>query len=267
MGAISGYLLPMLFLGLDLAWGKKNTSGGCVVSCAADPGSRAKVLEWVETLGDDDAIMGWVRRWNDADEARDGLLLGVDAPLLVPNLAGKRPCETELGKRFAKFQAGAHPANRTIFGGDVRGERLVERLAEMGVRHDPYLNLPRQSNTRQVMEVFPHPAHIVLFGLEKTLKYKPKPKRTYATRWAAMNEYSRLLRSLAGFDPPLDLPDAWPPADVSGLVGGKLKHLEDGLDALSCAYVVLWYWRRGAAGAEVLGDMTSGYIVIPRAPG
>jgi predicted RNase H-like nuclease len=257
----------MLFLGLDLAWGKKNTSGGCVITCAATPGSRASVLEYTETLGDDDEIIDWVSRWNETDEACDGLLIGIDAPLLVPNDTGKRPCETEIGRRFAKFQAGAHPANRTIFGGDVRGERLVKRLATLGIRHDPYLDTPRQTNVRQVMEVFPHPAHVVLFGLAKTLKYKPKPKRTYETRWAAMNEYSRLLRSLSQFDPPLDLPQDWPPADVSGIIGAKLKSLEDGLDALSCAYVVLWYWRHGAGGAEVLGDMTNGYVVIPQAPG
>ena len=254
----------MLFLGLDLAWGRKNTSGGCVLSCPAGS-ERGEVLEYTETLGDDDAIAGWVSRWNDTGEAgTDGLLIGVDAPLLVPNETGKRPCETEIGRRFARFQAGAHPANRTIFGGDVRGERLVARLGEMGIAHSPYLSVPRQTNTRQMMEVFPHPAHIALFGLTKTLKYKPKPKRTYETRWAAMNEYSRLLRSLAQFDPPLDLPAAWPPADVSGLIGARLKRLEDGMDALSCAYVVFWYWQHGPAGAEVIGDMTAGYVVVPQ---
>ena len=252
----------MLFLGLDLAWGRKNTSGGCVVSCAAEAGSQAGVLEYTETLGDDDEIVAWIRRWNEQAGA-EGLLLGVDAPLLVPNLVGKRPCETELGKRFARFQAGAHPANRTIFGDDVRGERLVSRLSALGIAHDPYLNAPHQTRVRQMMEVFPHPAHVVLFDLARTLKYKPKPKRTYEIRWAAMNEYSRLLRGLSDFDPPLDLPAHWPPADMSGTVGSKLKRLEDGMDALSCAYIVLWYWHHGPAGAEVLGNMTDGYVVIP----
>ena len=221
------------------------------------------VLEVAEALGDDDVVAAWVRRWSD-QAGPDGLLLGVDAPLLVPNVTGKRPCETELGRRFARFHAGAHPANRTIFGGDVRGERLVNRLAEIGIAHDPYLTSPRQTPVRQMMEVFPHPAHVILFGLAKTLKYKAKPKRSYDLRWAAMNDYSRLLRSLAQFDPPLDLPADWPPADVSGLIGGRLKRLEDAMDALTCAYIVLWYWRHGAAGAEVLGDMTGGYIVVPQ---
>ena len=142
--AVCGYNSRMLFLGLDLAWGRKNTTGGVALVCDARPGSRASVLDVTEALGDDDAIVDWIQRW-DAEAGGGGLLLGVDAPLVVPNLTGKRPCETELGRRFAKYQAGAHPANRTIFKDDVRGERLVKRLAENGITDNPYLTEPRQA--------------------------------------------------------------------------------------------------------------------------
>jgi len=251
----------MLFLGLDLAWGRINTSGGCALGW---DGAQAQVLDIVETLTDDDAILRWVERW-DVEAGADGLLLGVDAPLLVPNQTGKRPCEAEIGRRFARFQAGAHPANRTIFGGDVRGERLVTRLARLGVEHSPYLNMPGQTGVRQVMEVFPHPAHIVLFRLARTLKYKAKTGRDYPSRQAAFSEYVRHLRNLAE-ELSLDLPDDWPLSEALGQIGGGLKRFEDGLDALSCACIVFWYWQRGAEGAEVIGDMTEGYIVVPRRP-
>lgn len=253
----------MLFLGLDLAWGSKNTSGGCVLSYFPNVGELGTVLDVTETLRDDDEIVAWVRRWNE-EAGSEGLLLGVDAPLRVPNKAGKRPCEAEIGRRFARFQAGAHPANRTIFRDDVRGERLAAWLAEEGIADNPYLDAPRQVGKRQMMEVFPHPAHIVLFGLARTLKYKAKPGRDYPSRWAAMNEYSRRLRGLAAYDPPLELPADWPPTDATGRIAGALKRLEDGLDALTCAYIVYWYWWHGPAGAEVLGDLTDGYIVVPR---
>jgi predicted RNase H-like nuclease len=184
---------------------------------------------------------------------------------LVPNETGKRPCEAELGRRFARFQAGAHPANRHIFGGDVRGERLVSRLAGLGVAHDPYLSAARRDGVRQVMEVFPHPAHVVLFGLARTLKYKAKPGRDYPARWAALDEYARHLRALASHDPPLRLPDDWPRPRAEGLNGADFKRYEDGLDALTCAYIVYHYWWHGPAGAEVVGDMTGGYIVVPKA--
>ena len=254
----------MLFVGLDLAWGRKNTSGGCILSFSGE--GKAKVLDVTETLGDDDAILAWADKWDNL-QGRAGLLLGVDAPLLVPNETGKRPCEAELGRRFARFQAGAHPANRQLFGGDVRGERLVVRLADLGVRHDPYLSAPRQTGARQVMEVFPHPAHIVLFGLPRTLKYKAKPGRDYPSRWAALNDYGRHLRALTAHDPPLRLPDDWPRPDAAGLVGAAFKRYEDGLDALTCAYIVYWYWWHGENGAEVIGDMKDGYVVLPKPTG
>lgn len=251
----------MLFLGLDLAWSKTNGSGG--VALAWQPGQPAVVRDVQDALGDDDSILSWVDTW-DAAEGSGGLIVGVDAPLLVPNHTGKRPCEAEIGRRFARFQAGAHPANRTLFRGYVRGEDLTARLAERGIAHSPYLEAAQDSTRRQVMEVFPHPAHVVLFGLAKTLKYKAKPGRTYPARWTVFAEYGRLLRTLQTHDPPLRLPEEWPPRDVSGLVGGALKRLEDSLDALTCAYIVYYYWWHGPSGGEVIGDMTSGYIVVPR---
>jgi predicted RNase H-like nuclease len=247
----------MFFIGLDLAWGAKNTSGGCVL--CYDSAGPATVVDVTEALGNDDDILAWIDQW----DTGDSLLIGIDAPLLVPNETGKRPCETELGRRFAKFQAGAHPANRNIFGGNVRGERMVSRLAERHVTHDPYLKMPRQPKVRQVMEVFPHPAHVVLFGLRRTLKYKAKPGRDYPSRWAALDDYARHLRALTTHDPPLCLPDEWPRPHAEGLRGAIFKRYEDGLDALTCAYIVYWYWWHGGAGAEVIGDMNCGYIVVP----
>ncbi len=252
----------MLFLGLDLAWGKTNGSGGAAL--AGRLGQPATVLDVQEALGDAESILAWVDRW-DAAEGHGGLLIGVDAPLLVPNQTGKRPCEAEVGRRFARFQAGAHPANRTLFRGYVRGEELVERFRERNITHSPYLETPQDSARRQVMEVFPHPAHVVLFGLAKTLKYKAKPGRSYEARWAVFAAYGRLLRGLQAHDPPLRLPEDWPPHDVSGVIGGALKRLEDSLDALTCAYLVYYYWWHGQNGGEVIGDMAHGYIVVPRA--
>ena len=249
----------MLFIGLDLAWGQKNTSGGVVIRC--DGAGSATVVDVQESLEDDAAILKWLDQW---DQPGQGILVGVDAPLLVPNETGRRFAEAEIGRRFARFQAGAHPANRQLFRNYVRGEDLVARLARREIAHDPYLTAPQTPGVRQVMEVFPHPAHIVLFRLARTLKYKAKPGRDYPALWCAMNEYCRLLRTLADETPVLVLPEHWPPQDVSGIKGKAYKQLEDGLDALTCAYIVFWYWWHGPDGAEVIGDMTDGYIVVPR---
>lgn len=73
----------------------------------------------------------------------------------------------------------------------------------LGFRHDPWL-APRQP-TRQVIEVFPHPATITLFGLPQTLKYKARPGRDYPSRRAELARLHRLLLGLRVADPPLFL--------------------------------------------------------------
>jgi hypothetical protein len=51
----------------------------------------------------------------------------VDAPLVVPNETGRRPCEALVGQWFARFGAGAYPANRgnPCFLPQPRGARLA----------------------------------------------------------------------------------------------------------------------------------------------
>jgi predicted RNase H-like nuclease len=43
-----------------------------------------------------------------------------------------------------------------------------------------------------------------------------------------------------------------------------LKALEDKLDALLCAYIGAHWWYWGIERNLVLGDRTTGYIVIPQ---
>ncbi len=50
-------------------------------------------------------------------------MVGIDAPLIVTNPTGKRPCEAALNRDFAKFEAGAHPTNtgKPEFANGTRG--------------------------------------------------------------------------------------------------------------------------------------------------
>jgi predicted RNase H-like nuclease len=256
----------MLYVGIDLAWGEKNTTAVVILSGSNDIKAGASLLAVEEALSTDSDILDFLKTHEKS--ADDGLLIGIDAPTLVPNNTGKRPCETILSSCLRRQEAGPHPANRTLLSGvdgTVRGERLVVALEEMGVVHTPYLNqLPHPP--RAVFEVFPHPAHIALFGLEKTIKYKAKPGRTRETRVDEYRRYVRYLEGLATADPPLILPentDAWHRQDPALLRPGALKRYEDALDALTCAYVALYRYRWGDARCPVVGNMTSGYIVTP----
>src|SRR5215213_7158895 len=96
--------LPMIFIGIDLAWSRNNASGAAIVRGTAGGGELTDVV----LLGSDDEIVSYIGAAACAGPA----IVAVDAPLVVPNPTGRRPGEQELGTIFAKHQAGAHPANR-----------------------------------------------------------------------------------------------------------------------------------------------------------
>ena len=258
----------MRYIGLDLAWGERNTTGAAVLESLNDnPRSGATLTATADDLLTDDDVLDFVRTHDDAG----GLLIGIDAPLTVPNLTGKRFCEAILSACLRKQEAGPHPANRTLLAGTdgtVRGERLAARLnVALGIAHAPHLETLAPP-VRVCFEVFPHPAHIALFDLPKTLKYKARPKRDLQTRLAEFRRYAQLLESLRGFDPPLFLPegdDFWLRRDPEGLSkpSSKLKKHEDAMDAVSCAYIALYRHRWGNEKCPVIGDEASGYIVTP----
>jgi predicted RNase H-like nuclease len=245
----------MKFIGLDLAWSPRNLTGGAVIA-GDEHGGR---LVDSALLSDDAALVAYVEQ-----HAGDGpAIVAVDAPLHVPNETGRRPGEAELGKAFARYQAGAHPANRQrlAFGGVVRGEALVAALEARGFVHAPMITAGMP--VRQVVEVFPHPAMIALFDLPRTLKYKARPNRSRDTIMAAWQQYRHHMRGLAHADPPLHDHEHLLDEDLTNLRGRHLKHYEDRMDALMCAYIALYAFRWGAARCRVFGSMAEGYIFTP----
>jgi predicted RNase H-like nuclease len=243
----------MRFVGIDLAWSDRNPTGGVVIEEQAGSG---RLVGYHDALWSDADVVALAAGAADAD----GALVAVDAPLVVPNATGARPCDRLVTRRFGRYQAGARPAYRgsPSFNVRMRGEDLVAALVAAGFSHSP--DVARRGPARQVFEVYPHPATVVLFGLEKTLKYKHRHDR--AARLAEYRRYQALLGGLAGADPPL-APPAFLDRDVTGLAGQALKSYENLLDALLCAYVAYWCWHHGPAGYEVLGDLATGYIVVP----
>ena len=187
----------MRFVGIDLAWSPRNRSGGAVIS------ADGRLLCATATLGDDEEILDFVGSLTPNGVAG---LIAVDAPLAVPNETGSRPCDRQVAAVFGPFQAGPYPANRRNLAryGGLRGEAITQRLKPLGFHHNPDISL-REAG-RRVIEVFPHPATVSLFNLDRTLKYKARPGRSYPFRW---RELSRLRDHLAGLgdaDPPLRLP-------------------------------------------------------------
>jgi histidinol-phosphate phosphatase family protein len=252
------------FVGIDLAWSPRNPSGGAVVA------SEGKLLCATASLGGDDEILEFI-----VSAVPAGLpgVVAIDAPLAVPNDTGGRPCDRQAAAVFRRFEASPYLANRRSLAryGGLRAEDLTRRLRFLGFRHDPHI--VRQADTRQVVEVFPHPATVSLFHLDRTLKFKARSGRDYPLRWQALIRLRNLLTGLAEAEPPLHLPPHFLTMQIQGARGRAFKEAEDLLDAVVCAYSVLYAWHHGPRGYAVYGqagpsvaNADTGHILVPMTP-
>jgi predicted RNase H-like nuclease len=240
-------------IGVDLAWATRNRSGVCAVEDGQVLASAC--------LTSDDEIIAWIRHWGAED-----MLVTFDAPLIVRNRAGRRPCESVIASAFAAEHAGPYPANLTLLKDDVRAHRLARRL-RLGVTPEAMHRRP----LRAAIEVFPHPALVVLLGRSERLPYKLKHGRAREVCDAAMGELVRGLLELKRADPPLDVTTSpeWRRLAVTcdaSPSGGVRKALEDELDAYVCAYIGCYHRAWSGSRSLTVGDGRSGYIVTPVTP-
>jgi len=240
------------FIGLDLAWGERRPTGVAVLD------GDGHLLD-LSSRTDDDDIVEALAAYSDGD-----CLVAVDAPLVVVNETGNRPCEAALNADFGRFEAGCHPANtsRPEFAGGTRAARLCERLE---------LDLTLHSGAgRRAIEVYPHPATIALFRLGRTLKYKNRPGRTLEEMRKALLELVEHLRSLDRAEVPLHLEDHGGWQDLVESVReaerkADLRRAEDQVDAVLCAYLAM-FRQLTPERTTVYGDDETGCIVTPTLP-
>jgi predicted RNase H-like nuclease len=238
----------MYFVGLDLAWGEKSQTGVAAID------SDGRLLH-VGDAQDDASIAAAIAPFTSGD-----CLVAIDAPLIVPNPTGHRACETALNRDFQTYDAGARPAyaDKPEFK-DPRGARVATAL---GLDMDP-----ASTSSRRAIEVYPHPATIVLFGLKKVLKYK---RGDFGERQRALLQLMTLIEGLDVATPRLraNRSVAW--VELRKRVEaatrpGQLDRNEDPVDAVICAYTAL-YWYRRPEDVTIYGDYETGYIVTPTLP-
>jgi len=236
------------FVGVDLAWGQRSPTGVAVLDGNG-------VLCHVAVAGDDDDVLSQLQPYVGGE-----CVVAFDAPLVVTNPSGNRPCEAALNRDFRQFDAGAHPANTGLawFADGGRAARLSSTLE---------LDLdPRSSSPRRALEVYPHAASVVLFGLERTLKYKQKSGREFAQLQSELLRLIGFLEDLQSADPSIDLRSgSWVELKQNVLTATRKAHLrraEDPIDAVVCAYIARFASER-PDDVTVYGETQTGCIVTP----
>ena len=242
----------MFFVGVDLAWGRRSPTGVAAVDARG-------TLCHVGVAGSDEDLHAQLEPY-----LRGECVVAIDAPLVVNNPSGNRPCEAELNRAFRRFDAGAHPTNTGLawFADGGRGAQLCSAF-------DLELD-PRAPSGRRALEVYPHAASVVLFGLPKTLKYKQKPGRDFTLLRSELLRLISMIEGLAAAEPSLDVGgEGW--TELCGSVlsatrKSQLRRAEDPVDAVLCAYVARFFAER-PADVTIYGDPRTGCIVTPTPAG
>ncbi|MGB3204815.1 MAG: DUF429 domain-containing protein [Crinalium sp.] len=249
----------MKFIGIDFGW----VSGASGLCCLEWRNNQLEILNLDRQQSNAD-ILDWLETWILPDEPG---IIAVDAPTLIPNATGMRLPDKLSHKYFGKYHAGCYPASLAR----SYAQKTVQFGLELELRgfvHAPIIE--PQKLQRYQIEVYPHAAMVNLFNLERILKYK---KGKLAERQIELKKLCRyILEILPNYQPSLALS----PSFVSSLylcdslsskfpsTGATLKALEDQLDALICAYIAAHWWYWGIERNLVLGNLESGYIVVPK---
>jgi predicted RNase H-like nuclease len=236
------------YVGIDLAWGNRARTGLAVSA----PDGRLLASCSVRS---DDEIIGFVRRHAPGD-----LVAAIDAPLIVRNANGRRDCEAQVQRMFGRYGAGPYPTNlaNPAFAGGTRAGRLCAALDL-----DMCVDSPA---SRRAVEVYPHPAMVVLLDLDRVIPYKNKNGRTVDSLREA---FLQLLSLMEARIADLQLPSSARWLVLREIaVGAKRKvdlaRIEDEVDAIFCAHLAHRWHRDARVGNDVFGDDAGGAIVVPR---
>ncbi|ACB00236.1 MULTISPECIES: DUF429 domain-containing protein [Cyanophyceae] len=242
----------MKFLGVDFGW----TSGASGLCCLEIQDQQLAIAQF-DLLLDPAEIVTWVDQLLPKETMG---LVAVDAPTIIPNETGTRLPDRLTHKYFGKYHAGCYPANlNRPFA--PRTTQLGLDLEALGFGHAPEIDARKPG--RYQIEVFPHPAMVRLFQLERIIKYK---KGKLGDRRQELQRLVGLIETvLTTLTPQLSLNHLWDDLvqPIPTAKGSDLKEIEDRIDALVCAYVGAYWWYWGQAKNQTLGDHHSGYIIVP----
>lgn len=219
---------------------------------------------------------------------RRGVIVGVDAPLAVPNERGTRRIERIL----SKVALPAYSASRKMFGGEPYSEELLAALEGVGIEYTDY-PFPRRRGQKTVTEV-DSAAALKILALERTardgepswgepngkdlalvLRRMGEPKLRKGNKEARASALKNAVDILWN-TPGLRLRTGNLSGDISapenvdlskvdvnaGLSHAELDRIASLLEGTLAAYTVHRHWR-GRDGSMVVGTGDEGSVLLP----
>jgi predicted RNase H-like nuclease len=244
-------MIPTRFLGLDLGKTPRDEGGGVALEATEHADVVQIRLISAETLRTHEDTLRWVTR----QRGRGGCTLAINAPLIVENTGGSRPCDRQLQEHFSRYRIDEY-ANNIVSASHPR--TMGKALARMGFDLNP------TSESDRMVETHTQAAQILLFGLARPIRLKNGPIGSRKDSVARLRDL--MITHFSQSTPELvrtpEL-DQLINAHLPDLNGTRLGELESKLEALLCAYIAAFMSIRGTAACAMLGDLQRGYILLP----
>lgn len=233
----------MIIIGIDLAWGDKKSDGVCIIEANQ---RKAIVKGFAYPHGDDELLVCVQTELKNAKKA----FITIDAPIVCLNKTGTRPVDRLTHTLFHREHAACHPANSTKC---PRPICILKKLKALGCEAGWHI----KPNTHIVAEVYPHPAMVRMFRLDRIVKYK---KGRVAEKRKEFKRLQQLMKK--------SLREQFTFLSINQetkklLAEPWTKAIEDKTDALFCAMIGLWHVKHQGRRSEVIGDSKTGFILLP----
>jgi predicted RNase H-like nuclease len=260
----------MIILGLDAAWTRGEPSGVALVArregewrclCSAPSYeafsgcSTGEQVDWQQGTfsGTEPNVESLLEAAKQLGGARPDVV-AIDMPMSCEAFVGRRIADAAISAAFGAQGCSTHSPNRERPGS--LGEALTKALAACGYPLATAADL--SGAAPRTVEVYPHPALLVLLAREYRVPYKVSKSKKYWPRATVEERIGKLLEEFVAIESALNrafgethipLPS---PREVQTL--SQLKRFEDALDALTSAWVGVQYVD-GCANAY--GDATA----------
>ena len=269
------------FVGFDSAWSANNQ--GAICYAIYEEGVPSAVsLPQAASFDDAAEIIGNLKA------QCDDVLVGIDQPIIVPYCTSGRPVDTVVKSFMGRLRSAAQTAMRSgegsqakMFGdgapvwGFISGFGHCEYTGKTGRGCGDIVNFEAaKTSTGQTgihfVEVYPalalpalQPAfmeHRHELNGQRVLwaaRYNPRRKGTFS-----LADWQLVCKTVGHCACEFDLRELSEWATNKARLSPPGKPDQDKIDAALCLLVAL-QWRRQSHGARVIGDLETGYIVVP----
>ena len=245
-----------IYIGFDSAWTDNPKAPGAICTVGIENGHPA--LFNAPQLVSFEQALTFIQKARSEDGAT---LIALDQPTVVPNLTSMRPVERVAASLISWLGGGAQPSNRGRLGMFCDASPIWRFLTALGAKESPE-RARVAADGLYLMEVFPALALASLgtgfFGRLSAPRYNPDRRKTFLMAdWVRVTEAAARESQMLGCE---ELAE-W--CRTAGRTARPQKADQDKIDSALCVLIALHWRLRPREASLLLGDLTTGYMVLP----